>query len=200
LRFRQSHLKDDDKVVDEKKDADESAVVEEVLANRDEVVGEENDAIVSTVVGEVLADLVTATSISISVFSYFGSRRSLVEDKDDGPNRDPITTFIVPSPSYDADDEDEYKEEDDDDDDDEENDDDDDDDDEEEDEEDDKEDDKEEDEEDDIPETLDHFFKQEFLHVHCNFRQRLVGPYRARGAFAEDGHLVIYCEGGKQTS
>jgi hypothetical protein len=142
-------------------------VVEEVLANRDEVVDEENDDIVSTVVGEVLADLVTATSISFSVFSYFGGRRSLVEGKDDGPNRNPITTFIVPSPSYDADDE---------------------------------EDEDEEDEEDDIPETVDRFLKQEFLHVHCNSRQRLVGPYRARVAFAEDGHLVIDCKGGETSS
>jgi hypothetical protein len=85
LQFSRRHPKDNDEVVDEKKDADESAVVEEVLANSDEVVDEENDAIVSTVVGEVLADLVTATSISISVFSYFGSRCPLVEDKDDGP-------------------------------------------------------------------------------------------------------------------
>jgi hypothetical protein len=50
------------------------------------------DAIVSTVVREVLEDLVTATSISISVFSYFGSRHSLVEDKDDGPRKGPAQT------------------------------------------------------------------------------------------------------------
>jgi hypothetical protein len=76
-------------------------------------------------------------------------------------------------------------------------DDDDDDDDEEEDEEDDEVEDEEDDEEDDIPETLDRFSRQEFLHVHCNSRQRLVGPYRVRVTFAEDGHLVIDCKGGK---
>jgi hypothetical protein len=75
--------------------------------------------------------------------------------------------------------------------DDEENDDDDDDDD------DDEEEDEEDDEEDDIAETVDRFLKQEFLHVHCNSRQRLVGPYRVRVTFAEDGHLVIDCKGGK---
>jgi hypothetical protein len=167
---------------------------------------------ISAVAPNVLEDLVTMSFMSFSIFPYFGARRLLVEDKADGPNCLPISTFIIPTPSYDADDEDDGNDKDDEDD----------------------EDDNsqmngsngppipnfffpsssdagslssnsyagssrpssnnnsdEDMPDDDIPESADCFFKQELLHVNFTSRKRLVGPYRGRVSFAKDGHIVI---------
>jgi hypothetical protein len=166
---------------------------------------------ISAVALNILEDFITMYFMSFSIFPYFSARRSLVEDKADGPNRLPISTFI-PTPSYDADDEDDGDDEEDED----------------------NEDDNsqmndsngppipnfffpsssdagslssnlyagssrpssnnnsdEDIPDDDIPESADRFLKQELLHVHFNSRKRLVGPYRGRVSFAKDGHLVI---------
>jgi hypothetical protein len=170
---------------------------------------------ISAVTPNVLEDLVTMSFMSFSIFPYFGTRRSLVEDKADGPNCLPISTFIIPTPSYDADNEDDGDDKDDEDD---END----------------EDDNsqmndsngphipnfsfpsssdagslssnsyagssrpssnnnsdEDIPDDDIPESAYRSLKQELLHVHFNSRKRLVGPYRGRVSSAKDGHIVI---------
>jgi hypothetical protein len=152
-----------------------------------------------TVVGEVLEDLVKATSISLSIFSYFGGCRALVEDKDGGlndPTQEPI--FIMPSPSYDDGNDDEYDEDDEDDEDGEDG----------------------EDYEDDnsqmngfIPLSPSYdagisssnnssgdedelFLNQEFKHIDVSWKkERFVGPFRPRVSFVKHGHLVVDYKG-----